>query len=120
MQTREMIIIVATLELLLSLGAVTLLYSQNAFAQNSNTGSANGGISGAGGAYASANNRADGTSSGTGGYNSNAGLVGGSAPQSGGGGGGSSGAVIGGGNTGQPVDHHLFCDNIGMITPICK
>jgi hypothetical protein len=84
-------------------GALRTLYSQNAFAQKiSNTGSANGGISGAGGA-----------SSGTGSHNSN-----GSTGQSGAGG-GSSGATVGGGSTGQTVDRHLSC-NTGVITPICK
>jgi hypothetical protein len=103
MQNKEVIAIVATLGLLLS---VCALYSQNAFAQISNPGSANGSISGTGGA-----------SSGTGSYNSNGGL-GGNTGQTGAGG-GSSGATIGGGNTGQSVDRHLFC-NTGVITPICK
>jgi hypothetical protein len=70
MQTRIVIAIVITVGLVLSLGALTTLYSQNTFAQNSNTGSANGGNSGAGG--------------------------------------------------GQTVNRHLFCNGIGMITPICK
>jgi hypothetical protein len=62
MQNREVIAILATLGLHLSVGALTTL--QNAFAQIINTGSANAGISGAGGA-----------SSETGSYDSNCGFV---------------------------------------------
>ena len=49
MQTRLVIIIVTTLGLVLSLGTLTTLYSQNTFAQNSNTVShgAGGGSGGA-------------------------------------------------------------------------
>jgi hypothetical protein len=74
----------------------------------SNTGSANGGISGA-----------DGTSSGTRSFNSNDGFALGYSTGQIGAGGGSSGATIGGGSTGPSVDRHLFCIT-GMITPICK
>ena len=86
MQTRLLISIVTTVGLVLMTP-----YSQNAFAQNSNTSRANGGVGG-----------------------DMTGSTGAS-----GAGGGSSGAVIGGGSTRQPVEHHLFCDT-GMITPICK
>jgi hypothetical protein len=57
MQTSEVIVIVATLGLVLTVGALTTLCSQNAFAQNSNVGNAGqvragGGSSGAyGGMY---------------------------------------------------------------------
>jgi len=65
MQTRLVIAKVTNLGLVISLGALTILYSQNTFAQNSNSESTNGGIGGPGGAYASANSGAGGTSSGT-------------------------------------------------------
>jgi hypothetical protein len=127
MQTRLVIALVTTLGLVSSLGVT--LFSQNTFAQNSNTSSANDGISTPVGAYASTNSGAGGASSGTSGYNSNGGFaLGGSIAQSGlgggstgqsGGGGGSSGDTIGVGSIGQTVDRHLFC-NTGMITPICK
>jgi hypothetical protein len=79
MQNREVIAIVATLGLHLSVGALKTLYSQNTFGQIFNTGSANAGISGAVAA-----------SSGTGSYDSNGGFVlGGSTGQSGAGGGSS-------------------------------
>jgi hypothetical protein len=134
MQTRLVIGLVTTLGLVSSLGVT--LFSQNTFAQNSNTSSANDGIRTSVGAYASTNSGAGGASSGTSGYNSNGGFaLGGSIAQSGGGGGssglgggstgqsggggGSSGGMIGVGSTGQTVDRHLFC-NTGMITPICK
>jgi hypothetical protein len=95
------VIAVVTPGLVLSLGALTTLYSQNAFAQNSDTGSANGGISGAGGAYASADSGAGGAPSGKGGYNSNGGFaLGGSIAQSGAGV-GSTGPTIGTGSEGQ-------------------
>jgi hypothetical protein len=128
MQTRLVIALVTTLGLVSSLGVT--LFSENTFAQNSNTSSA------PVGAYASTNSGAGGASSGTSGYNSNGGFaLGGSIAQSGGGGGssglgggstgqsggggGSSGDTIGVGSIGQTVDRHLFC-NTGMITPICK
>jgi len=62
-------VVMTILGLVFSLGALTTMYSQNTFAQNSNTDSTNGGISGAVGAYASANSEAGGASSQTGGYN---------------------------------------------------
>ena len=61
MQTR-LVIAKVTKGLVISLGALTILYSQNTFAQNSNSESTNGGP---GGAYASANSGAGRTSSGT-------------------------------------------------------
>jgi hypothetical protein len=73
------IAIVVTPGLLLSIGALTALYSQNAFAQVFNTGITNAEISEAGG-----------TLCGTSSYNSNAGFVlGDSTGQSGAGGGSS-------------------------------
>ena len=105
MQAGLVIAIVTSLGLGLSLGVLTTLYSQNAFAQNS-TGSTNGGA--VGGVT---------TQSGGGGGSGGATTGGGSTGQSGGGG-GSSGNTIGTG-TGHSVDRQLFC-NTGMITPICK
>ena len=119
MQTRIAIAIVTTLGLVLSLGALTTLCSQKIFAQNSNTGSANGANGGAGG-----------ISSGTASYNSNSGqggagggssgtMTGGGSIGQSGAGGGSSGTMTGGGSIGKSVDRDLFCKT-GMITPICK
>src|SRR5215469_5339146 len=67
--------VMTILGLVFSLGALTTIYSQNTFAQNSNIDSVNGGISGPGGAYTSANSGAGGASSGTGGYRSNGGFA---------------------------------------------
>src|SRR5215469_11332811 len=99
MQTSFGMAVMTILGLVFSLGALTTIYSQNTFAQNSNTDS-DGGISGAGGAYASANSGAGGASSGTGGYRSNGGFALGWSITQNGAGGGSGGAIIGGGSTG--------------------
>lgn len=109
----KVIAIVATLGLVLTVGAPTTLYAQNTFAQTSNTGNANGGAGG------NATAEIGGASSGAGSYNLNGGSAFGGGTGQSGAAGGSSGATIGGGSTGQSVDRHLFC-NTGVITPICN